>query len=58
MARLSKPEQKMLDALNREHKTAYKGAQLMEWSTGEVVAQEGEKVYHVAEYGVNICIKL
>ena len=58
MSNLSAPEKKMLNALNHEHKTNYKGKQLMEWSTAEVKAQDGEKVYFVKEYGVYIAIKL
>lgn len=57
MAGLTRAEQKMLDALNAEHGTKYKGSQLMEWSTGKVEAQEGEEVYYVKEFGVYIAIK-
>ena len=48
----------MLKALNWEHGTKYKANQFMEWGTHELKPQEGEKVYHVKEYGVNIAIKL
>lgn len=30
---------------------------IMEWSTGEVKAQEGEKLFKLPELGVTICIK-
>jgi len=30
---------------------------LMEWSTGEIKAQAGEKLYHLPKNGVNIAIK-
>lgn len=58
MTPLTQAEKKMLKALNLEHGTKYKADQLMEWSTGEVKAQDGEKVYRVKEFGVNIAIKL
>ena len=58
MEPLNQAEKKMLKALNLEHGTKYKGDQLMEWSTSEVKAQAGEKVYRVKEYGVYIAIKL
>lgn len=57
MTPLTQAEKKMLAALNKEHGTSYKADQLMEWSTGEVKAQEGEEVYRVKEFGVNIAIK-
>lgn len=31
---------------------------IMEWSTSEVKAQEGEKLYHLKELGVNVAVKL
>lgn len=58
MEALSAPEKKMLKALNFEHKTKYKADQLMEWSTSKIEPREGEQVYHVKEYGVNIAIKI
>ena len=48
----------MIKALNLENGTKYKGDQLMEWSTSEVKPRDGEKVYHIKEYGINIAIKL
>jgi hypothetical protein len=32
--------------------------QIMEWSTGEVKAQEGEELVHVEELGVNVAYKI
>jgi hypothetical protein len=58
MTPLSTPEKKMLRALNREHGTKYKAEQFMEWGTHKLTAQEGEKIYHVKYYGVNVAIKL
>ena len=55
---LSTPEKKMLAALNFEHGTKFKGKQFMEWGTHELKPQEGEQVFRVKEYGVNIAIKL
>lgn len=31
---------------------------LMEWSTGKVEAQEGEKVYFLPKLNMNVCIKV
>jgi len=31
---------------------------IMEWSTGEVKPQEGEKLYRLPELGVNIAVKI
>lgn len=56
--RLSAPEKKILDSLNIEHKSKFKGNQLMEWSTSEIKPQDGEKVFLVKEYGVYVAIKL
>lgn len=58
MDKLSKPEKKILKALNIEHGTKFKDDQLMEWSTAKVEAQAGERVFHVTEYSVNVAIKL
>ena len=44
-------------SLNKEHGTKYKPEQLMEWSTGDIKAQKGEKVYHVKDFGVNVAVK-
>jgi len=30
---------------------------IMEWSTGEIVAQPGEKLYYLPRMGVNIAVK-
>lgn len=55
---LSPAEKKMLKALNLEHGTKFKADQLMEWGTHELKPQNGEKIFHVKEFGVNIAIKL
>lgn len=31
---------------------------IMEWSTGEVKQEEGEKLYRLPELGVNIAVKI
>lgn len=31
---------------------------IMEWSTGEVKAEQGEKLYRLPELGVNIAVKI
>lgn len=31
---------------------------IMEWSTGNITAQEGETLYHLPELNVNVSVKL
>ena len=50
-------EKKILRALNLEQKTNFKLVQFMEWSTGKVKPEKGEKIFFVKEYGVNVAIK-
>jgi len=58
MEPLNQIEKKILKALNWQHHTKFKADQFIEWSSEEIKPQEGEKVYRVTEYGMNVAIKL
>jgi len=57
MSDLTSGEKRLIKALNLEHNKNYKPNSMMEWSTSVLVAQKGETLYFISEFGVFMAMK-